>query len=246
VRDTTISGGRDGITLHAVTGTPQITGNTVNVAEFAIAVRNTRPGSVATLAGNQIGTALTGIQILDAAAAVHANTITAATRYGISLVGRVDATTVTTNTLSGHGLAALDIVRITPGVTPAVDDNDDSGWTRDIDYLLYSRDYTLDHPLVLLWALILLIPLTARLRSRRRRHTPGGEHEHPYPRGTPADAVAETDTLAAVHPQVPDPRPLGALEATTMLPVTRVTILSHIRDRAPVPSQPRQDRDGRR
>lgn len=247
VRDSTISGGRDGITLHAVTGTPQITGDTVNVAEFAIAVRAGRPGSVATVAGNRIGTAQTGIQIVDAAAAVHANAVTAATRYGISLVGRVDATTVTTNTLSGHGLGALDNVRVTAGVTPAVDSNDDSGWTRDIDYLLYSRDYTVAHPLVLLWALILLIPLTARLRSRRRRHTPGGQHRHPYRRGTPANAVAETDTLTAVHPHVPDPRsaPRGS-DATTMLPVTRVTVVSQVRDPGPVPTDPRPDRDIRR
>lgn len=240
LRDNRISGGQDGAVVHEVVGTPQITGNVVDAADFGVSVRGGRAGSAATVSRNRIGSALTGMQVQDATADVHDNVVAGATRYAVSLVGQVGSTRVVTNTLGGHGLAALDVARLAPGVTPAVDGNDDSRWTRDIDYLRYSGDYIETHPLVLLWALFLAIPIAMRLRSLRRRRDPGAGPGHPHRPGGrgPTDpptmartpmtaAVARRSDLAVVRsPSPPEP---GALDATAMLPVTKVTVVSQTR-----------------
>lgn len=211
-----VSGGRGGIAVQGVTGTPQVTANIVDAADVAVSVRGGPAGSNATVAGNRIGTALTGMEVHDASADVHDNLVTGATRYAVSLVGQVAGTRVATNTLGGHGLSALDVVRVAPGVAPELDGNDVSGWTKDVDYVLYAGDYVTAHPLALLWTLILVIPFVTRLRTLRRRRAPDAEPGHP-------------DRHSGPDVEVLPPEP-AAVDTTARLPVTKVTIVSQVRD----------------
>ncbi|GAA1296142.1 right-handed parallel beta-helix repeat-containing protein [Pseudonocardia xinjiangensis] len=254
LRDNTVSGNKDGIVLRGDAERPSVTGNTVDAAEFGIAVRGgTRAAQVT---GNRVGSAVIAIQVTDASATVQENEVRAASRYGISLVGQVTGSSVTTNKLAGRGLAALDVNRVGATATVGISGNDETRWTVDRDELRYWSDYAKTHPLLLLWLLILLLPLAARLwTKRRKRLRDEHEHAHPYvnvPPGPPVPGNSHVITsigrpgpvapMARPMPQPmrPVPRPVPTPDAaqpapdrpeevatpTVALPVTRVTVVS--------------------
>ena len=240
VHDNTVSGNRDGIVVRGATERPAITGNTVDATDFGIAVR----GGIrnAQVTANRVGSAVIAVQVTDASAAVEQNEVRAASRYAVSLVGEVTGSSVTTNKLGGRGLAALDINRVGVTATVGINANDETRWTVDRDELRYWRDYAADHPLLLLWLLILLLPIAARVWHKRRRRL-RDDHVHPYvnvPPGPPVpgnnNVITSIGRPAPVAPRPvprPGPRPPapprpGSEEApaTVALPVTRVTVVS--------------------
>lgn len=239
----TVSGSRDGIVVRGATERPELDGNRVDAGAFGIAVRH---GTVdARLTGNEVGSAVIGIQVLDASADLTRNSVAAASRYGVSLVGEVSGSSVNANRFAGRGLAPVDVNRVALTATADLGANDESGWVTDRDEIRYWLDYASSHPLVLMWLLILLLPITAQLWSRRRNRA---EPEHPYAHAAPRPATARPDPAPAPRPRVapvddpvghtvvitslrrPAPRgpsrPADDVSATAVLPVTRVTVVS--------------------
>lgn len=225
----TVGGSTDGIVVRGPATDPQITGNTVDAVGFAVAVRNGVTG--AKLRDNTVRSAAVGVHVVDAVADLGANTVTAS-RYGVSLVGNVSGTSVIANTLSGRGLAAVDLNRIGVAATADVAGNDDQRWVVDRDDVAYWLDYAQTHPLLLLWLLILLIPIAARVWAKRRRER---SIAHPYQNVAPGPAESEAlarTPLRLVHYNAPmkteavtDDMP-DEVGATALLPVTRVTVVS--------------------
>ncbi|MBW0118334.1 right-handed parallel beta-helix repeat-containing protein [Pseudonocardia abyssalis] len=242
LRDNTVSGSPDGIVVRGTAAAPELTGNTVSADGFGIALRD--GVGDAQLTGNTVGASTVAVQVADAAATLRGNTVDGAARYAVSLVGAVDGSVVETNRLAGRGPAAIDVNRVGLGSNVAINGNDESAWTLDRDDVAYWTAYVVDHPLILLWLLILLLPVIAQLRARRRNRA--GERIHPYahvPPGpataslTPVDRIALARAVAAAgrttsrpgHPPVPPHRvapPADLTETTTLMPVTRVTIVS--------------------
>ncbi len=217
----TVSGAADGIVVRGPSLRPRITGNTVDTTGFAIAVRGGVTG--ARLRDNTVHSAAVGLAVTDSAAELGGNTVIAS-RYGMALVGDVSGTSVIANRVTGRGLAAVDLNRIAVGATADVAGNDESTWITDRDDARYWTGYAEDHPLLLLWLLILLIPIAARLWAKQRRHPAAA---HPYANVAPGPAASlapPRPPLTLVHTtprSLPDEAP-----ATTALPITRVTVVS--------------------
>lgn len=250
--DSTVTDNPDGIVVRGAAVAPRLVGNTVSAGGFGIAIRDGVTG--AEVAGNTIGSSVIAVQVADAVAAVRGNTVDDATRYGISLVGVVNGSEVGDNRLAGRGPAAVDVHRVALGSNVALAEDDVAGWTVDRDNVAYLRSYVADHPLLLLWLLILVLPVAAQVRTRRRART---GIAHPYahvPPGPPA-AVAARAAADALPPAPNGSRrgatarttgdgrtgsrygrpatpphhstgPFEVVEATTQMPVTRVTIVS--------------------
>lgn len=122
------------------------------------------------ITGNSIRQSPTGVHVLDAAVTLQDNTIASATLHAVSLVGRVDGSTIAGNTLSGSGSSAVDLSRVTGGEPPDVSRNDLGGWQRVItkDGVLS----TLMHPLTLIWLTIGLVFVGVRPAVHRKRKQP--------------------------------------------------------------------------
>lgn len=237
LRDNSVSGNRDGIVLRGGTDRPTVSGNAVDATEFGIAVRS--GARDAQVSGNRVGSAVIAIQVTDASAKIHRNEVRAASRYGVSLVGEVTGSSVAANKLAGRGLAALDVNRVGATATVTMSGNDEARWNVDRDELRYWRDYAVDHPLLLLWLLILLLPLAARVWTKRRRRI-RDEHAHPYVnvlRGPPvpgnSNVITSIGRPAPTAPRPPRPvvppaatPPPPDVTETVALPVTRVTVVS--------------------
>lgn len=234
----TVSGSGDGIVVRGPADAPQITGNTVDAGGFAIAVRN--GVTTAQLHNNNVRSSAVGLHVLDSVADLGTNSVTAS-RYGVSLVGNVTGSSVIANRVSGRGLAAVDTVRLAPAATADVAGNDEDTWVTDRDNVAYWTGYAADHPLLLLWLLILLIPLAARIWARRRRTrstAPDSVQDDPVDEGEPAAPpaeepatepapVVELDVLHDVEVRVEATAELPEdMGATMLLPVTRVTVVS--------------------
>lgn len=235
LRDNAVTGSPDGIVVRGATAGPQLVDNLVDADGFGIAVRDGVTGAQVT--GNRVGPALIAVQVSDAVAALRANTVDGASRYAVSLVGAVDGSTVAGNGLGGRGPAAVDVNRVGLGANVTVGGNDERAWAVDRDDVAYWSNYVVDHPLILLWLLILLLPLLARWRARRAEvwshpyaHVPPAPAPEPglspVERITLARAVAGVGTQGRAparpgHPPVPHPT-----ESTALLPITRVTVVS--------------------
>lgn len=268
VLDSTFTGNPDGIVVRGTAVAPRLAGNTIMADEFGIAVRDGVTG--AEVAGNTIGSSVIAVQVADAVADVAGNTVDGASRYGVSLVGAVGGSAVGENRLAGRGPGAVDVNRVALGSNVALLENDESGWTVDRDDFAYWRAYLADHPLLLLWLLILLVPVVAQVRSRRRArtglrhpyaHVPPGPRSHagsvPVPREPGVLSQAERVALArtvtdgrqgsrAGRPPVPRHRQpgwvenasSGTVESTTLMPITRVTIVSGEGAAPPIATRP--------
>jgi hypothetical protein len=211
--DNSITGSPDGIVVSGAALSQEVRGNTVEAGSFGIAVRN---GATETrLTGNTVRTATIALQVSDARADLRENVVGAARRYAVSLTGSSGGTTVTDNRLGGRGPAAVDTARVRSGPAVEVGRNDASGWVverEDGGFLKYVGD----HPLLLLWSLILLLPLAAGLWTRRRRRLL---------------AAAAVDVIVAAEPTEALPqirRRRRDPETTLAMPVTRVTIVSEV------------------
>jgi hypothetical protein len=214
VLDNSVAGSPDGIVLRGAGPRQEVRGNTVEASGFGIAVRD---GATDTrLIGNTVRTATIAMQVADARADLRDNAVGAARRYGVSLVGASGGTTVAANRLGGHGPSAIDTARVADGSAVQVGANDDTGWVVQRDDSGRFFTYLADHPLLLLWLLILVLPVAAGLWTRHRRRLPD-----PTTGPSPVvDPVAEPEPVSA--PPVVDP------ETTMAMPVTRVTIVSQV------------------
>lgn len=232
LRGNTVAGSPDGIVVRGASDAPELIGNTVDAEGFGIAVRDGVTG--ARLTANTVTSATVAVQVSDAAATVRDTAVEGAARYGVSLVGAVDGTAVEANRLAGRGPAAVDVHRVGVGSNVTLTGNDDARWTVDRDDVAYWASYVADHPLVLLWLLILLVPVAAQVRARVRARIaatarPRNPLLSPAPLVTaaldPVDRIALARAIAAGrttsrpgHPPVPPHRPVSG--------GTRVTVVS--------------------
>jgi parallel beta-helix repeat protein len=177
----TISGSRvadstDGIVLVGTTRPTRIEDTTVSGSRrFGITVTD----GTATVEGNKLSGSKTAIRVRDAAVAVTGNNIREATAHAISVVGASDGSAVQGNTIGGRGPSGLDLYRADEGARITQSGNDLEGWTRDRDDMTYWTTFIPNHPMLLLWVLVLGTPLLLTLRARRTRpRAPGAT---PYP-----------------------------------------------------------------
>ena len=203
-----VVGHSDGIVVTGRSPGARITGNTVRgVRSAAIAVRSGPSGVVVT--GNRIDGAEIGLQVRDARADVRANEVTGATSHGVSVVGGADGSTVEGNSLAGAGAGAVDVVRVTAPAVVAVGPNDVSGWHVEVSLSEYVSNAIRDHPLLPVWALVLLAPLALVFVRRRLGSRPyvegGGVVEPP---ATAHDVGGET-LLIPLSPAAPAARHEG-------------------------------------
>jgi hypothetical protein len=165
---------RDGVVLVDTAAPTTVAGTTIT-GDHRFGV--TSSGGTATITGNRIVGGDTPIRVRNASATVTGNTVEDAVNHGISVIGTSVSTSVVDNTIAGRGPSGLDVYRLAPGVTLDLADNHVDGWVRDRDNWAYWSTFIPNHPMLLLWLVILGIPLALRLRARRGGQTIG---THPY------------------------------------------------------------------
>jgi hypothetical protein len=190
-----VIGHKDGIVVTGRSPGAQITGNTVRgVLSTAVAVRGGPSGVV--VKGNRIDGGEIGLQVRDARADLRDNVVTGATSHGASIVGGADGSSIEGNSLAGEGASALDVVRVTPPAVVTVGPNDVDGWHVQVSLSEYVSDTIRDHPLLPLWALVLIAPLAVVFVRRRLGSHPyvegGGVVEAP---ATAQDVSGETQLI---------------------------------------------------
>jgi hypothetical protein len=166
----TVAGSSDGILL-AGTGFPTEVHDAVvrDVDRFGISVQD----GTARLHDNRVGGCRTAIRVHDARGAVLANDVRSAGHYGVSVSGSSGGSVVVANSLAGRGPAAVDTYRLGDAQDVAMRGNSSARWTVDEDDAEYWSHFVPRHPMVVLWVVVLLVPLTATMRNRRRRPPPG-------------------------------------------------------------------------
>ncbi|MGR6963676.1 right-handed parallel beta-helix repeat-containing protein [Geodermatophilus sp. URMC 61] len=183
VRGTRVVDNRDGIVV-VDTGAPTTVEDTVvsGPHRFGISVQ----GGTATVLRNEVVGGRTGIRAQDAVATITGNSVSGTTDHGVSVVGAAGGCAVTGNTIAGRGPSGLDTYRVDPLHTVDVRGNDLEGWETDRDNWTYWSTFIPNHPMLVLWVVVLGVPVTLALHARRRRLEPGAA---PYPdvprRGTP-------------------------------------------------------------
>ncbi|WP_222271611.1 right-handed parallel beta-helix repeat-containing protein [Modestobacter marinus] len=165
-----VVGNRDGVVLDGTTSPTRVDDTVVTGQHrFGIAVS----GGTATVADNRVTGSTTGIRVQDADVAVTGNAVTEATAHGISVIGRAEGTALADNTVAGRGPSALDAYRLAAGLSVVQSGNDVTGWARDRDNSDYWASFVPNHPMLVLWVVVLGVPLALRLRARRHRGSPG-------------------------------------------------------------------------
>jgi hypothetical protein len=135
-------------------------------------------GGAAQVTGNKLSGSQTAIRVRDAAVAVAANSVREATAHAISVVGAAEGSSLRDNTIGGRGPSGLDVHRVDEGVTVDQSGNDVEGWTRDRDNWTYWTTFIPNHPMLVLWVVVLGVPLFLALRARKDPLAPGTK---PYP-----------------------------------------------------------------
>lgn len=174
VEGNTVSGSGTGVLVtgpaqRAVVSANTVTGATGHAIALVDGVRD------AVVESNVVSGSTDGVYLRGSSARVVHNTVRAAARHGVTLVGDVDGSSAGGNTLSGtgQGTAAVDSVRATGRVTWTPDDVTDFDDTTSVHHWMK----ILLHPMNVLWLMIALLLLASALRSRvHRRAAPG----HPY------------------------------------------------------------------
>jgi len=183
VRGTRVADNRDGIVV-VDTGAPTTVEDTVvsGPHRFGISVQS----GTATIIGNEVVGGRTGIRARDAVATISGNSVADTTDHGISVVGAAGGCSVQGNTIAGRGPSGLDTFRVDPLQTVDVRGNDLEGWETDRDNWTYWSTFVPNHPMLVLWVVVLGVPVTLALRARRRRPDPGAAPYPDVPRpGTP-------------------------------------------------------------
>jgi parallel beta-helix repeat protein len=167
----------DGIVLVGTMAPTRVENTTVSGnTRFGISVSE----GTATVQANKLSGSETAIRVLDAEVAVVDNTVREATGHAISVVGASAGSSLTGNSIGGRGPSGLDVYRVDEGVDITLTDNDVDGWTRDRDNVTYWTTFIPNHPMLLLWVVLLGAPLVLTLRARRNRPTAPGAVV-PYP-----------------------------------------------------------------
>jgi hypothetical protein len=187
-----IANNAEGIVVRGAASRTQISANAImSSAGAAIAVRD-GPEDVI-VDHNTIAAADTGVQVRAARVDVHDNIITAARVHGVSFEGAANGSAARGNALAGNGISSLDLDRLDIGAAVSVSNNSEDQWQVTISKSDWLRGLLENHPLLALWAPLLLLPIVASLLGRRHRRL--GRHAHPPPPGAGlAEDVEPADT----------------------------------------------------
>jgi hypothetical protein len=184
VRGTWLMDNRDGIVL-ADTDAPTTVQGVVIAGGHRLGISVT--GGYADVSKNRVVGAQTAIRVRDATAAVTDNVVARATNHAVSLVGAAEGSALVGNTISGRGPSGLDTHRLDPDSSVKEARNDVRGWTQDRDDWRYWATFIPNHPMLLLWVVLLGLPL-AFAGPRGHRHIPLGAA--PYPDGVRREHAA--------------------------------------------------------
>jgi hypothetical protein len=184
VHGTRVLENRDGIVL-ADTVAPTTVQNVVVGGGHRLGISVT--GGSADVTGNRVTGAQTAIQVRDATTAVTDNVVARATNHAVSVVGAAGGSSLVGNTISGRGPSGLDTYRLDPESSVTQSGNDIAGWTQDRDDWAYWSTFIPNHPMLLLWVVLLGLPF-AFARPTRRRGIPLGTA--PYPEAVRRDHAA--------------------------------------------------------
>jgi hypothetical protein len=181
IQNNTVDGSDMGIVARQGGADVAITGNQLhNQQRHGIAVRDGISGAV--IAGNLITGAETGVYVRDSSVEVRGNIIQEATSHGITLVGDVDGSSVSYNTIDGMGSSAIEVSRSHGKVTDA--DNQTLAWFDTRALWRKVRHYT--SPMTMLWTTVILVILFSAIR-RGSRHDDPASKSHPYADTMPLD-----------------------------------------------------------
>jgi hypothetical protein len=165
VTGTRAAGNRDGIALGDTAASTRVA-DTVVTGSHRLGI--TATGGSATVSGNRVEGGLTGIRVQDAAVKVTGNHVTGATRHAISVIGAAKDSSLVDNTIAGRGPSGLDTFRLDPELSLIQTGNDVEGWTRDRNNWEYWSTFIPNHPMLLLWVIVLGLPLALGHRARKR------------------------------------------------------------------------------
>jgi hypothetical protein len=202
-----VEDGDMGIVARRGTDTVAITHNTIRgQRRQGISVRD---GVVhATISNNIVQEAESSIYVRNSVVSVTGNQVHESTNHGIELVGDVNGSSVTHNTVDGIGPSAIDTQRAQGDISDH--DNDTSAWFDTRSFFAKIRHYA--GPMTLLWASIgLLILLSALKRTnRRRRRAAVGRNDllHPYADKMPLLTKISQEIITP-HPPVRVQVPVG-------------------------------------
>jgi hypothetical protein len=165
VTGTRAAGNRDGIALGDTAASTRVA-DTVVTGSHRLGI--TATGGSATVSGNRVEGGLTGIRVQDASVKVTGNHVTGATRHAISVIGAAKDSSLVDNTIAGRGPSGLDTFRLDPELSIIQTGNDVEGWTRDRNNWEYWSTFIPNHPMLLLWVIVLGLPLALGHRARKR------------------------------------------------------------------------------
>lgn len=201
VQNNEVDGGDMGIVARADATKVSITGNHLSGQKRqGISVRD--GVSAATVTGNIVEGADTGVYVRDSQVEVRGNTVQDVTNHGISLVGDVAKSTVSYNVVAGVGPSAVDTGRAHGRLT--VKKNQTFAWHDTSAFWVKFRHYAT--PMTLLWLFLLLLILISALLGARRSSRWGHRviGTHPYADKVPLpSAVTEVTLVHARSPRVP-------------------------------------------
>lgn len=194
IQNNQITGSDMGIVVTDATTNVNVTGNNLNnQARHGIALVS--GVNKATVTGNIINGAATGIYLRDSAAGVKGNTVEAASVHGISVSGSANGTAVSYNVMAGRGASALDLTRAHGSVSSS--GNQLAGWHDTTPWYFYFKK--LLHPMTILWVTIFLLVLLSAIRSHKRKKQ--GLTAHPY-----AHQLRGPAAVSVLHPRTIDLR----------------------------------------
>ena len=174
-----VSGNTEGIVVRGAADDVTLRDNEVSASDGAgIAVRD--GGREVVVEDNLVAGAETAVQVRDSVVDVTGNTVEDARAHGVSVIGAAHGSSVTGNTVDGTGPSGIDLYRLDTGASVDATGNSEETWTRDRDLARDAGTLVRQHPLLLLWFIVLAVPTVAHLVMRRRRHT-----SQPYATGWP-------------------------------------------------------------
>lgn len=189
VQNNRVEGSDMGIVARLDADKVAITGNQLSgQRRQGIAIRD--GVSAATVTGNVITRADTGVYVRDSVVEVRGNTVQDATNHGISLVGEVAKSQVSYNVIAGVGPSALDTPRAHGKVV--IKENQMFAWHDTSSFWIKFRHYA--SPMTMLWAGILLLIVFSAVKGAGRRLR---GVRHPYADKAPLPVVMYEATNAA-------------------------------------------------
>jgi parallel beta-helix repeat protein len=175
VQNSKIIGGDMGIVVRDAATNVQVSGNQLTgQVRQGISLRDGVRG--ASLAGNTVDGARTGIYLRGSSATLVGNTVRGAKAHGISLLGSAGGSQIRDNTLSGSGTSAVSTSRSNGHVTK--EDNNDDGWHDTASLWMKAQRYLT--PLNVIWTCVFAVVIFSMVRARNDRQRIGRLGLHPY------------------------------------------------------------------